>query len=249
VEDYKIAKLSYDKLKAAKGSLSAKIEASEMEAIKEFCKQQNMDVVSFVGFAFYDALLQYIPGKKKHNKMNVYADERLFFVNFEDYRIGAYNGISEVAYKKKFADGSFADRAKAFHIDCYKNATSTFKVFYDDVLLMRVSPSLCDATYMFKAGLLKCKSARKVAESYGCACEKLCDYFYCNLDQEHWVGAKNFDEIALVEPFKMRSVTALSLVINKGEGYINFRFNTNKCEETVALKVLKTAMDNIKKIF
>ncbi len=244
-DDYTKAKESYDKAKGGRESLCAVIKEPEMMAIKEYCKQQNMDVVTFVGFAFYDALRSNISGKKKFNKMNVYADERLFYLNFEDYRIGAYNGISEVSYKKKFAEGDFSERAKAFHIECYKNATSTFKVFYDDVLLMRVSPSLCDGAYMYKAGLFKSKAARTVAENYGCACEKLCDYFYCNLDQAYWCDLKSFSDIYVAEPFKMRCATALDFIMNDGEGYINFRYKTDKCDSSVARKIVDVAIDNV----
>ncbi len=248
VEDYIKAKKAYSAIKGESGFVCEKISAPEMSAIKDYCKEQNMDVVSFVGFAFYDALLQKIPGKKKHNKMNVYADERLFFVNFEDYRIGAYNGTSQVSYKKKFTVGDYSARAKAFHLDCYKNATSTFKVFYDDVLLMRVSPSLCDGTYMHKAGLFKSKAARRVADNYGCSCEKLCDYFYCNFDQEYWRDIKDFGDVYVAEPFKMRCATALDFVINNGEGHITFRYKTEKCESSVAREILDDALRNIKKL-
>ncbi len=246
--DFYSAKNSYDKSRGEVCSVAVRLDGEEIEQIKGFCKGQNIDTVTFIGFAFYDALLQNISGKKKFNKMNVYADERLFFVDFEKYRIGAYNGISEVAYKKKFTTGDFADRAKAFHIECYKNATSTFKVFYDDVLLMRVSPSLCDASYMYKAGLLKNKAARTVAENYGCACEKLCDYFYCNLDQEYWGAVKAFENIHVAEPFKMRCATALDFVVNNGEGCINFRYRTAYCDSFVAQRIVNTAIDNIRKI-
>ncbi len=244
-EDYKKAKKSYDNIKGNRANLCAVIKNTEMAAVKEYCKQQNMDVVTLVGFAFYDALLSNISGKKKFNKMNVYADERLFYLNFEDYRIGAYNGVSEVAYKKKFSEGDFSERAKAFHIECYKNATSTFKVFYDDVLLMRISPSLCDGAYMYKAGLFKSKVARTVAENYGCACEKLCDYFYCNLEQSYWCDLKSFDDIYVAEPFKMRCATALDFTMNNEEGYINFRYKTDKCSPSVAQRIMNTAVDNI----
>lgn len=246
--DFLGAKKSYDETKSETACISCKITKTELEGVKCFCQQQNMDVVSLVGFAFYDALLQNISGKKKFNKMNIYADERLFFINFEDYRIGAFNGISEVSYKKKFAQGDFSERAKAFHIECYKNATSTFKVFYDEVLLMRVSPSLCDASYMYKAGFLKNKAARTVAENYGCACEKMCDYFYCNFDQTYWDSLKSFSDVYVAEPFKMRCVTALTFVINNGEGCVNLRYKTRKCENAIAQKIVDTAMENIRKI-
>lgn len=248
VKDFYEGKEAYGKIKGEVSSVGAKLDGSEIEGLKAFSEQQNADVVSLVGFAFYDALLQNMAGKKKFNKMNVYADERLFFTDFENYRIGAYNGITDVSYKKKLVNGEFVDRAKAFHIECYKNATSTFKVFYDDVLLMRVSPALCDATYMYKAGLLKSKAARTVAENYGCACEKLCDYFYCNLDQRYWDSIKAFRDVCVAEPFKMRCATALDFVLNNGEGYITFRYKKQKCDDAMARKIMNTAMENIRKL-
>lgn len=248
VDDYRKAKKAYSDVKGDTGLIREKISASDMSAVREYCREHNMDVVSLVGFAFYDALLQKIPGKKKYNKMNIYADERLFFVNFEDYRIGAYNGTSQVSYKKKFTVGDFSERAKAFHLESYKNATSTFKVFYDDVLLMRVSPSLCDATYMNKVGLFKNKAASKVADNYGCSYEKLCDYFYCNFDQEYWRDVKAFEDIYVAEPFKMRCATALDFIINNGEGFVSFRYKVQKCDNSLAREILDNALWNIRNL-
>lgn len=248
VEDYRKAKKAYDSIKGDTKNICAEIDEATMVVLREYCKANNMDVVSLVGFAFYDALLQNLQGKKKFRKMNICADERLFFINFEDYGVGAYNGTSQVSCKKKFVNGTFEQRAKAFHIECYKNLTSTFKVFYDDVLLMRVSPSLCDSAYLYKAGLFKSKASKTVAESYGCAAEKLCDYFYCNLDQQFWSSLKSFSEIYVAEPFKMRCATALDFWVINGAGNINFRYKLSKCETAVAEKIVETAISNLRRI-
>ena len=245
VEDYKNAKIAYDKGATPISHVGADISEADMVALKNFCKKHDMDVVSLVGFAFYDALLKNVGGKKKFNKINVQADERLFFTDFENYRIGAYNGGSEVSFKKKYSEGDFVDRAKAFQVDCYKNATSTFKVFYDDVLLMKTSPTLCDGAYMYKAGLLKSKAARNLAENYGCSCERLCDYFYCNLDQAFWGGVRVYDEIYIAEPFKERSASAISLVMVNGGAHVDFRYRANKYDCSLAEKIVNTAIASI----
>ncbi len=245
VDDFKNAKDAYNKTKSSVSHVTAEISEADMVALKAFCQKQDMDVVGFVGFAFYDALLKNMSGKKKFNKISVQADERLFFTDFENYCIGAYNGASEVSYKKKYSEGAFVSRAKAFQVDCYKNATSTFKVFYDDALLMKTSPSLCDGAYMYKAGLLKSKAARNLAENYGCSCERLCDYFYCNLDQAFWDGLRAYDELYIAEPFKSRSATSLALVMVNGGAQLDFRFRVDKCDKTLAEKIVGTAMGNI----
>lgn len=245
VDDYKAAKKAYDKKRSPVSRIGTKIAEEDMVALKEFCRKQDMDVVGLVGFAFYDALLESMGGKKKFNKISVQADERLFFTDFENYRIGAYNGASEVSYKKKYSEGEFMSRAKAFQVDCYKNLTSTFKVFYDDALLMKTSPSLCDGAYMYKAGLLKSKAARSLAENYGCACERLCEYFYCNLDQSYWSGVRAYDEIYIAEPFKSRSGASISFVMIDGGAWVDFRFRVDKCDDLLAKKIVDTAMKNI----
>ncbi len=245
VDDYKNAKNAYDKATSPVSRIGAEITEGDMVALKEFCQKQDMDVVSLVGFAFYDAILKNMGGKKKFNKISVQADERLFFTDFENYRIGAYNGASEVSYKKKYSEGEFVSRAKAFQVDCYKNATSTFKVFYDDVLLMKTSPSLCDGAHMYKAGLLKSKAARNLAENYGCACERLCEYFYCNLDQSFWDGVRAYDDIYIAEPFKSRSGAAISFVMVDGGAWVEFRFRADKCDGLLAEKIVNAAMESI----
>lgn len=245
VDDYKKAKESYKKQKASRGHINKTLDSDVVVGLREYCARNNMDVSSAVAFAFYEALVKNIGGKKKFNKMNIYADERLFFDNFNDYRIGAYNGTVSAYLRKKDETKSVDDKAKQFHLDCYKGATSTFKVFYDDVLLMRVSPSFCDSAYMVKAGVFKNKVSQRLADNYGCSSEVICDYFFCNLDQKYWSEADNYTSLDFCEPLKMRSATYLNFIIHNGEGNIVFKFKEDKCDPQKAEKIANDAMEII----
>ena len=75
----------------------------------------------------------------------------------------------------------------------------------------------------------------------------MCDYFYCNLEQEYWRDIKEFEDIYVAEPFKMRCATALDFIMKDGEGYVNFRYKTQKCGDEIARKIVDTAIGNIRR--
>lgn len=242
VNDYIKAKNIYSQTKCGRAELRAELDKATVSALCEYAVANNVDVSSVVAFAFYETLVKYIGGSKKYNKMNIYADERFFFDDFHNYSVGAFNGVVNASLTGKERHKPTDERVKAFNCDCYKGATSSFKVFYDEALLMKIEPSLCDSAYMYEAGLTKSAASRKVAENYGCACEKICDFFACNTDQAFWDVLKNFSRIHVSEPLKMRSSTYVGFLRGNGVGYITFKYKTDRISDSKAKDVLNDAI-------
>lgn len=239
VEDYKKAVGVYREKNGSRGVLREVIGSDVLSGLEAYCVKNGVDVSSVVAFAFYETLVEHIGADKKFNKMNVYADTRFFFENYNDYGVGAFNGVVTADLNKKENSKALDERIKQFHLDCYKGSTSPFRVFYDDVFLMKLSPALCDSSYMYSVGFTKNKAAKKLAENYGCACEKICDFFSCNLQQRFWNVLNEYDFLDVCEPFKMRSSTYVGFVRRKGEGYITFKYKKEKCSDSQAEKIMK----------
>lgn len=247
-KDYANAHDNYVKSKREKAEMDWVIDEGVIASLQRFCDEHATDVSSLVGFAFYEALIKYAGGRKKYNKMNVYADQRYFFDDSENYGVGAYNGVVTSSLNSKEMSKPLEERAKLFHLSCYKGLTSPFRTFYDESLLMKVSPSMCDGAYMYKSGLLKNKGAKKLAEDYGCACEKICDYFHCNLDQLYWEDLKAYSDLNVREPLKMRSSAYLGFVRRNNKGYVTFSYKKDKISYEQAQMIMNLAGEIISKI-
>lgn len=247
-EDYKKAKSVYLENRRSRGELGAVVNEESLSSLKKYCNANNLDVSSVIAFSFYENLVKFAGGKRKYNKMNIYADQRFFFTNFKDYGVGAFNGVITADLSKKENGKPLGERVKQFHLNCYKGVTSVFKIFYDESLLMKVSPSLCDSAYMYKAGLIKNNASKKLAENYGCGCEKICDFFSCNLEQEYWKNLEEFPFVQVFEPLKMRSATYVSFIRRKGEGYITFKYKKDKCSDSQAQIILENSLQLLEEI-
>ncbi len=243
VDDYKKAFSVYSEKNVSRGELREVIGSDVLCGLEAYCVKNGVDVSSLVAFAYYETLVKYLGVNKKYNKMNIYADTRFFFENYKDYGVGAFNGIITADLNKKENSTTLDERIKQFHLDCYKGSTSPFRVFYDDVFFMKLSPALCDASYMYSVGLTKNKAAKKLAENYGCTCEKICDFFSCNLQQQFWRVLENYVSLDVFEPFKMRSSTYVGFIRRKGEGYITFKYKKDKCSDSQAEKIMKEATE------
>lgn len=250
VEDYKSAREVYVKKRVPCGEVRASFGETLLSDLKTYCAENGVDVSSAVAFAVLENLLKTSDGKKNRNKMNIYADERFFFTNFEDYGVGAFNGAVTVGINKKYLKSPLNERLKQFHLDCYKGATSPFKVFYDETLLMKVSPSLCDSSYMNSVGLNNLKVSEKLAKHYGCTCEKICDFLGCNLEQEYWKTLDDFDFVDIFEPFKMRAATCVSFLRHKNDAHIVLEYKKDCFSDSTAQNILNETirfLENISK--
>ncbi len=245
VDDYCNAKEMYDSSKSQCAKLKQELPQNTVTGIRAYCAENGVDVSSVVGFAFFEELCKNVQLKSSACKMNVCGDSRFFFEDYKKHGIGAYNGVVSVYLRKKDKLKSDDERLKAFHISTYKGVTSTFKVFYDDVFMMSLSPSLCDSAYMYASGCFKNKTSAKLAENYGCKNEIMCEYFSCNLEQAFWRELKHFSDITVEEPFGMRNLFSLNFVLRDGKGYVTFGYKKSVCDDLKAKKIFGNAIERI----
>lgn len=248
VEDYKTAKTIYNEKRSFSDELTIQITSERTAELTEICREQGVDLSSVIGFVFYKALYNKLSPEKKHSRMCIHADRRFFIQNAEKVFVGPFNGFCEASLGDKERKRDLMGQIKAFHSSCYKGVTSPFKTFYDEVLLMKVSPSYCDSAYMYLAGCVRDKVSGKLAQSYGCMNEQLCEYFSCNLDQKYWSGLKNYSDISVTEPLKERFAVNISALKIDGACEITLRFNNRRLDEEGAQGVIAEAMDVLNKI-
>ena len=241
--DYKNAREKYLSHKGNADAISLELSEELMSSLKGFAERECVDVSSLVAFAFYKSLTETLGGKRKYRKLNVQANERVFFPDGDKMQVGAYNGFVVVEEKKKNASGSLTDRAKNFHNEIYKRATSAFKVFFSEYLFMRLSPAFQDSQYVYCAGELKHKYSKKLAETYGCANEVVGEFCSFNLNQKTWSGLDAFESVTPWEPLKMRSTTMITFVERGNKGQLCFTYKTDKISTDSARIIAEGAVD------
>ena len=248
VADYKSAREVYFGKRSFSDELTLELSSERTAVLAEFCAEQGVDLSSVIGFAFYKALHGKLNPAKKHGKMCIHADRRFFIQNAENVSVGAFNGFCEASLGDKERKLDLNEQIKAFHKSCYKGVTSPFKTFYDEVLLMKVSPSYCDSAYMYLAGSVKDKPSKKLAQNYGCMNEQLCEFFSCNLEQNYWRGLDVFSDISVTEPLKERFAASVGFLRVAGGCKITLRFNNRRLDESGVQCVITEAMDVLNKI-
>lgn len=244
VGDYKKAREKYFSTKSGTNSVCLNVKGETLKDIKKFSQNSSVDVSSVVAFAFYESLMKHLQGKRKYRKLNVQANERVFFENFSELGVGAFNGLITVAAKKeKNAPVTIEDKAVGFHKEIYKRVTSSFSVFYNEFLSMRLPPSFCDSQYMYCAGEFEHKYSKKLALTYGCANEVAGEFCSYNLTQKYWEKLSCFNDISVSEPLKMRSSCLVTFTENVFGGKVIFQYKTEKISDSVAQSVIKTALE------
>lgn len=249
-EDYIKARENYKKQKGNRGFCEFEISKEEFSRLKETAVDIKADVSSLVAFAFHKALNDNLGGKRKYRKLNVQANERIFFDDYCDMNIGPYNGIVTVFQKnKKNVQESVQTSALDFHKEIYKRLTSSFTVFYNEVLFMRLPPAFCDSAYMYKAGLFSHKYSRRLADTYGCANEVAGEFCSYNFDQRYWSELSGFENITLYEPLKMRSSCLFTFVQRGESAFIHFDYDENKMSGDIATEVCKQVKKLISSLY
>ena len=227
-EDYKTAEEKYFEKKGKVQSEKTELSADMLNKLKRFSGENKVDVSSIVAFSFYKGLYEVLKEKRSVAKMNVISNERIFFENFANMSVGPYNGFVTVENKlKKDDDKSLKGQAISFHKEIYKRLTSSFSVFYNENILMNVPGSFCDSAYMYAAGQFKHKYSKRLAEIYGCNNRKIGEFDSFNLDQHYYDILKEFVNIDVSEPLKMRSYSLITFTQNYGKGFVNFKWNTD----------------------
>ncbi len=245
--DYKNAREKYLSQKENTDTISLDVDKALLCNLKAFACREKVDVSSLVAFAFYKSLTEALGGKRKYKKFNVQANERVFFPQGSDMQLGAYNGFAVVEEKKnKNASTSLSDNAISFHKEIYKRVTSAFKVFYNEYMYMRLSPSFVDSQYIYCAGEFNHKYSKKLAQIYGCANEVVGEFCSYNLNQKIWSGLDVFKKVISWEPLKMRSTTMITF-LEKGEtGQIYFTYKADKIRDSQAKNIAEKAVDLLK---
>ncbi len=243
VEGYEKARKAFLESFPETAEISKKFTTREMKALRDFCEGFGVDLSSFVYFAFYKSLMDNTDVGKTNSRMRIYADRRFFHGTKENYSVGAYNGTVNVSLNKKERKKNVSEQLKLFHVDTYRALTSAFRVFNDDVLFMQVNPSLCDASYIYLAGLNKSKSVKNFAKTYGCKSAELCDCLYCNLNQGFWADLKGYEEIGAFEPFKLRSQKMITFIETDKGGDLYFKYFVKDMQSALAQRIFDCAVD------
>lgn len=248
-DDYKIAREKYLNSKSDMGSVELEINEELFSKVKHFAQEEKVDVSSLVAFAFYESLTETLGGKRRYRKLNVQANERVFFEEYDKMRVGAFNGITAVEKKKnKKSPDTLSANAVNFHKEIYKRVVNAFSVFYNEFLFMRLPDDFADSQYMYCAGEFEHKYSKKLAETYGCANEVVGEFCSYNLNQKLWSGLDVFKKVIPQEPLKMRSTTLITFVEKGEKGKVYFVYKKGKLSDSVAQNVTQKALEILGKI-
>lgn len=213
IEDYKKAKerfwASYKGFKNTEFVFDDELTS----LLNEKSKKLKVDVSSLVAFALLKSLNKNIKTKEKSNKMNVTLDRRPYFVERNDYSVGAFNGLTTLEISSK--SGSVKEQAKDFHDTYYKKFSECFNAFYNELFLNKLEPAFLDSMYMYKAGLFKGKPTKKLTMLYGCEQKYLLGFSSYNLNQNVWGKLSTFNHILVNEPHKSNECVTSALVMGE----------------------------------
>ncbi len=248
LEDYKKARDKYLKAKSLTENISVEIKEELLVNLKNFAHRESVDVSSLVAFAFYESLTATLGGRRKYRKLNVQANERIFFEDSSKMQVGAFNGFVPVEKKKdKKAPDTLVNNAVGFHREIYKRVTSAFKVFYNEFLFMRLPPSFVDSQYMYCAGEFEHKYSKKLANTYGCNNEVEGEFCSHNLNQIYWTALGDFKSIVPLEPLKMRSSSMITFVEKEEKGLVYFEYKKSKISDSAARAIMEKTLDLLNK--
>ena len=245
-EDYKKARKKYLANKEPVGVIERGISQELLDDLKAFAQRENVDVSSLVAFAFYESLVEALGGNRKYRKMNIQSNGRIFFEDFQNMKMGAFNSFFAVEKKKnKKLPDTIQNNAISFHKEIYKKATSAFASFYNEFLFMRLPECFADSQYMYCAGEFKHKYSKKLANTYGCNNEVVGEFCSYNLNQQYWSGLESFCEVLLSEPLKMRSSTLVTFLQTHNKNTVLMEYKKDKLADSVALDITEKAMKKL----
>ncbi len=248
LNDYKKMLQEYKNSFSRVECCSASLSAETLSSLKDYCEKNNLDISGAVAFCVYKELLKNYKGEKKSQKLVLTTDRRLFFKNYGDYSVGAFDGTVEISLDKKLSSKLLAEQIKDFQRDYYKGMTSVFRSYYDDMLFMKLIPEFCDASYLYAVGLNKNKGAQNLCENYGALNKKLCRFSFLNADQAYWKSLTAFENIIFFDCFKMQYETSVSLVMKGGEATVSLLYRPQGVSSENAKKSLENAVKMIEKL-
>lgn len=244
VEDFLEARNKYFSSASEVGKTGFVINESHTSALKEFAADKGIDVSSAVAFVLFEKSKDFAKSRKE-KRMVVQANERVFFDSFANMAVGPFNGSVKISQKKKNAKLPLNEQVVAFHKELYKKVTSSFSVYYNESLLMKLSPSFCDSAYMYTAGLFKHKYSKKLAENYGFKDEGLTEFCAYNLSQEYWSALPGFSKLYLSEPLKQRTESLLTFTEYNGKLFVDFEYKKDVFGDSDAASLCDAVKDGI----
>jgi hypothetical protein len=246
VDDFMKASKEYSVKKADVGVLTERLSSDEKVSLAKYCSDNELDLSSVVAFGFYDAVYGMVDVPKRARKLSAYSDRRFFLSCAENCSVGPFNGNVDVSLKPKDKKLDDEGRLKAFHLALYKGVTSAFRSFYDELLLMKLPPVYCDASYMSTAGCYSSRAASRLADNYGCNDKRMLGSFSCNLTQKYWLPLTSFEEVRVSEPFVRKFCAMIDIFICDGDVKIVFRYNKAKITDERAVEIAEKAMKMIR---
>ena len=216
VEDYRAAAAAVLSLRRSEGFCEFVIEKDRADAFRERCTCQQVDSSSALCFAFNKAAKPMLHGTKKYCRVGFGTDKRLYLENESRLGVGPFSSAVTVGTpgKKNIAKHG---ELKAYHDELYQKFSSAFQAFYDETFLMLLSPSFCDAAYMYAAHLYKGKYVKKLALNHTCLSARMMSFYSYNPDIAFARHLEGFDNIIAFEPFKARDDIFVTALTENGE--------------------------------
>lgn len=225
--------------------LSYELDGNKALEIKKLCNERGTDVATLCCYSFKNALTGNRKFKKlKRKKLCFGADLRLYEEEPKKLGVGPFFGRASVVKSPKKEveeNGSF----KAFHDNCYKKLTNAFYTYYNRVFFSSISPSLCDASEFYSAGLLKSKAAAKLAKSYSELYKPLMNFDFYNLDCDMWKSLCEFEKMSFFEQKGKNVYFAVTVFLKDGRLFINLEADSKACSPETLKAIGDKALSNI----
>ena len=111
-----------------------------------------------------------------------------------------------------------------------------------------VLPQICDAAYLFEAGVFKNRIIKRFSEKEFNMHSCLLGCGFLNLDQQYWASLKSFDNISFSEPFSRRMRFCLNVLLCNGELKFQLSYREGEIEENVLLTAMEDAVKMLKNV-
>lgn len=240
--DYRAAAAAFEGSRRSEGLCEFTIPEEAAAAFKERCTLQKLDCSSALCFAFYKAAKPMLHGTKKYYRISFGTDKRLYLENESRIGVGPFSSGVTVGTPGKKNIAKLGE-LKAYHDELYQKFSSAFQAFYDETFLMLLSPSFCDAAYMYAAQLYKGKYAKKLALNHTCLAPRMMSFYSYTPDTAFGQELAGFDNIIAFEPFKTRDDIFVTALTRNGEIRLLVFYNKDKLSAEKTEEIFKKAKE------
>ncbi len=238
----------YESIKKRRTSdFSFELNEDETNGIREKCLQKKIDFCSLCCYAFKKTLLEYFKGNNKYKNVGVLADLRLYEDEPSEYGVGPFDARVNVM-KFHGRKNAGKDEIQLFHEEYLKKVANPFHAYYDNLILMNLSPFYCDAAHFYENGIYKRKSAKKLVNGYGCRDKRVMSFDFYNLDSEVWQKLGCFSFVDASEANSGKYDFEVRVFVNKGSAVFRITCNKEKCDEEKLKLICEKSVDIIKTV-